>query len=102
VVEQRRYERTPIDVALEFSPRGRTDRLSGRATDISIGGMYIETVSAAPFGSEIVVHVHLPGQRGPLAIPGIVRWSSPKGMGLQFKLLGARETHAIMALASRR
>jgi type IV pilus assembly protein PilZ len=99
LVELRRYERTPIDVPLEFSSRDGADRTTGRATDISLGGMFIETSAPAPFGGEIVVHVHLPGQPRPLAIPGVVRWARPKGMGVQFKLLGARETHAITALA---
>jgi type IV pilus assembly protein PilZ len=102
VVEQRRYERTPIDIALEFSPRDRAERVIGRATDISLGGMYIETESPAPFGADVVVHVLFPGQRSPLSIPGVVRWAGPKGMGIQFGLIGARETHAITALATRR
>jgi hypothetical protein len=34
VVELRRYERTPIDIAVEFSPPGSAQRSSGRATDI--------------------------------------------------------------------
>jgi type IV pilus assembly protein PilZ len=102
VVELRRYERTPVDIALEFTHREGVDRAPGRATDLSLGGMFIETAHPAPFSTEIVVHVQLPGQRAPFAIPGVVRWASPNGMGVQFKLLGARETHAITALASRR
>jgi type IV pilus assembly protein PilZ len=102
VVELRRYERTPVDIPVEFSLRDRSERVSGRATDISLGGMFIATASPAAFSSELVVHVHLPGQRTPLAIPGVVRWARPDGMGVQFKLLGARETHAITALASKR
>ena len=31
-------------------------------------------------------------------IPGVVRWTRPDGMGVQFGLLGARETHAITEL----
>ena len=102
MVELRRYERTPIAIGIEFSHRGGTERTAGRATDISLGGMFIETPAAAPFGGEIVVHMQLPGQRAPLAIPGVVRWAGPKGMGVQFKLLGARETHAITELTAKR
>jgi hypothetical protein len=102
VVELRRYERTPVDLALEFTRRDGTDRVAGRAKDLSLGGMFIETDAPAPFSTEIVVHVLLPGQRGPFAIPGVVRWAGQTGMGVQFKLLGARETHAITALASKR
>ena len=101
MVDLRRYERKTIDVALEFSRRDQP-RVKGRGTDISLGGMFIECDAPAPFGAEITVHVYLPGQRGELAIPGVVRWARPDGMGIQFKLLGARETHAITALSLRR
>ncbi len=100
MVEQRNYRRTPIDIALEFQLRDRTDRIAARAADISLGGMFIATAAPAPFGAEIVVTIHFPGQRAPMSIPGVVRWARPDGMGVQFKLLGARETHAITALAS--
>jgi hypothetical protein len=30
-----------------------------------------------------------------MLLPGIVRWTKQDGMGVQFRLLGARETHAI-------
>jgi hypothetical protein len=102
VVELRRYERTPIDIAVEFSPPGSAQRSSGRASDISIGGMFIETSTPQAFSTEIVVHVWIPGQRSALAIPGVVRWARDGGMGVQFRLLGARETHAIMSLANKK
>lgn len=102
MVELRRYERTPIDITVEFGPPGSTQRSSGRATDISLGGMFIETATPPGFSTEIVVHVWLPGQRAELAIPGVVRWARDGGMGVQFRLLGARETHAIMSFGKKR
>jgi hypothetical protein len=102
--ELRRYQRAPIDVPVEFVARGRdngkpTDRKgSGRATDISVGGMFVQTAEPLPFSTEVVAHVTLPGQRAPFALPAVVRWVGPTGMGLQFGLIGARETHAITEL----
>jgi type IV pilus assembly protein PilZ len=49
-----------------------------------------------------VVHLWIPGQRAALAIPGVVRWARDGGMGVQFGLLGARETHAIMSLVQKK
>jgi hypothetical protein len=42
--------------------------------------------------------VILPSQRAPFALPGVVRWNRDGGMGVQFGLIGARETHAITEL----
>jgi len=99
VVELRRHQRATIDVAVEFVAKGSTERTTGHAKDVSVGGMFIVTAMPLPFGAALVVHVTLPGQKGPFALPGVVRWSrSGEGMGVQFGLLGARETHAITEL----
>jgi type IV pilus assembly protein PilZ len=99
VVELRRHQRAPLDVALEFVAKGSTERASGRARDISVGGMFVVTDTPLPFGADLVVHLTLPGQRSPFALPGVVRWSkNGEGMGVQFGLVGARETHAITEL----
>lgn len=94
-VEQRRYARAPIDSPATFSVKGKTDRMQGLAKDISVGGMFIETPTPAAFGADVIVHVTLPGGDGPVALPGVVRWVRDGGMGVQFGLLGAVETHVI-------
>lgn len=101
LVELRRYERTPIDVEVEFERKGSNERCVGHATDISLGGMFIRASAPPGFSTEIVVHMHARGPRGSIAIPGVVRWTRGDGMGVQFGLLGARETHAITELMKR-
>jgi type IV pilus assembly protein PilZ len=63
--------------------------------------MYVQTATPLPFGSEVVVHVVLPGQKAPMVLPAVVRWARTEGMGLQFGLIGARDTHAITELTSK-
>jgi type IV pilus assembly protein PilZ len=63
--------------------------------------MFIETESPAAFGADVVVHVRLhTAARGEqeFALPAVVRWVRSDGMGVQFGLLGALETHAITEL----
>jgi uncharacterized protein (TIGR02266 family) len=98
-LELRRYHRAPLDCPLEFVPKGGNDRVKARAKDISLGGMFVQTEKPLAFGLELVVHITLPGQKAPFALPAVVRWSrAGEGMGVQFGLLGARETHAITEL----
>lgn len=96
--ELRRHQRASIDVAVEFVAKGASERKSGHARDVSVGGMFIETTAPLPFSTELVVHATLPGQRAPFVLPAVVRWSGKDGMGIQFGLIGARETHAITEL----
>jgi type IV pilus assembly protein PilZ len=95
LIEQRRYARTPIDAALSFALKGVDEWRDGIAKDVAIGGMFVETASPADFGAEVRIRVQLPGGRDRFELPGVVRWVRPGGMGVQFGLLGARETHVI-------
>jgi len=70
----------------------------GTARDIGIGGVFIESAELPAFGTEVVVVGRLPGTQTELRLPGVVRWANPDGFGVQFGLLGARETHALSAL----
>jgi len=99
VAELRRHQRAPLDVAVEFVAKGSTERAAGRSRDVSVGGMFILTDAPLPFGADLVVHVTMPGQKSPFALTGVVRWSKAgEGMGVQFGMMGARETHAITEL----
>jgi hypothetical protein len=62
--------------------------------DISNGGIFLAGPSPWPEGTELVLIFDLPGV-GRSQIPGFIRWHRADGFGVQFGLLGARETHAI-------
>jgi PilZ domain len=101
VIEKRRFARAPIDMPVLFAVKGGAQSTPGIGKDISIGGMFVQTQAPASFGSEVVVRVRL---RTPsngdqsFDLPGVVRWVRSGGMGVQFGLLGAVETHAITEL----
>ena len=80
-----------------FTLKGKTaqPQTRGLAKDVSVGGMFVETSSPAAFGADVVIHLTLPGSNEPVALPGVVRWVRDGGMGVQFGLLGAVETHLI-------
>ncbi len=97
--EQRRFTRVPIQLAVTFGKKGDDQRGTGTALDIAVGGMFIATDTPAAFNSDVVVYARLPGGEADVELPGRVRWAKKDGMGVQFGLLGARETHAITEIA---
>ena len=99
MVEQRRYARVPLNTPASFSTKGEAGTREGVAKDIAVGGMFIETATPARFGADVIVHVELPGPDGPVSLPGVVRWVRDGGMGVQFGLLGAVETHIITEIS---
>jgi type IV pilus assembly protein PilZ len=72
--------------------------IHGSAKDISVGGMFIESDAQVSFGLEVTISLRLPNTKANSRLPGVVRWIKPGGFGVQFGLLGARETHAISEL----
>lgn len=101
-MEKRRHERASIDVPVLFAVKGAAGHGQGIGKDISIGGMFILTEGTAAFGAEVVVRVRLrtpSGGEQDFDLPGVVRWVRDGGMGVQFGLLGALETHAITELS---
>lgn len=86
---------------MDFSAEGSEATFLGTGTDLSLGGIYIETDHPLPFGTQLVVRISFPSQSDPLEVPATVRWTCTEGMGVQFGLLGARVTHAITEIARR-
>jgi hypothetical protein len=92
VQEKRVHPRVQVelDVSCEIKDR---EAIAGIAKDVSLGGMFIEAAETPAFGTQLTILARLSGMDAKL--PGVVRWAKPGGFGVQFGLLGARETHAI-------
>jgi hypothetical protein len=99
--EKRRAPRVRIHLDVEFTIRDSFERAMGVANDISQSGMFIETSSPAPFGAGVSIEFEAPARGGATVVPATVRWTSAEGMGVQFGLLGARETYAIAEIMNK-
>jgi hypothetical protein len=97
--EKRKFERVSIRVAAVIEVDGKEAMEVGEAVDLSLGGMFVAGVGAS-FGASVRVRVCLPGSEAAVVLPGVVRWVRAEGVGVQFALLGARETYAIMNATS--
>lgn len=92
--ELRKFSRKLVSVGVVIEgPDGA--RTSGLATDLSIGGMFVGVAAQYPFGALVTVEVL---SDPPMQLPGTVRWNKPEGLGIQFGLIGVRETSTIMAI----
>lgn len=98
MTEHRQHPRKPLKLSVSFAPIGG-DRVEGSCRDISLGGMFIETMEPIAYGAEVIVYLSLPGIHAETAVKSIVRWTQRgTGMGVQFGMMGARETHALLEL----
>jgi hypothetical protein len=72
--------------------------------DLSLGGCFLETTSPPSLDAVILVHLELPGLRDESGQPitavirSRVRWTTHEGVGVQFGMMGARETAALLEL----
>jgi len=90
-------EVAPGAIVLNYTNPASANAMAMAQVD-TVRSLSLCSCSPLPFNAELVVHVTLPRQRTPFALPAVVRWAGPTGMGLQFGLIGARETHAITEL----
>lgn len=99
MIDQRRHNRQGISETVTFRDTNG-NAYEGRAKDISLGGMFIETKDTLPFGAPLEVRLTITGTTPPevLVLPAVSRWSSPVGMGIQFGLYGAKEPHLLTEL----
>jgi type IV pilus assembly protein PilZ len=97
VSEHRQHPRKNLTSPVAFQT-GAGPRIEATCQDVSLGGMYIETSEPLAYGTKLRVFLWLPGLRHEAQIEGIVRWWKPTGMGVQFGVMGARETHALTTL----
>ena len=97
--EKRQHQRAVLRVSVAIRGQADDARSEGQtwaaeSEDISLGGMFILGDTLPPIGTEVQVEFVLPGL-GPVRMPAYVRWKREVGVGLQFGLIGPRETHAI-------
>ena len=91
-----RYERR-----LEVEMTADGNRHLGHSRNISLGGMFVETVQALPVQTTIQVRFRVPTQPEPVDVTGEVRWVEAggagqlSGMGIRFHGLRARDVWAL-------
>ncbi|MFO7179839.1 MAG: PilZ domain-containing protein [Pseudomonadota bacterium] len=94
MLEKRVHPRVAIDASVSCE-RSDGEVFDGQARDISIGGMFVASNQTVNFGQELWIRIRLPTAKREIALPAVVRWTKAGGFGVQFGLLGARETHAL-------
>jgi Tfp pilus assembly protein PilZ len=102
VADNRQHPRKIIRVPVAFQLEGAEEIVEAECTDVSLGGMFVETDAPGPYGAALVVYIQLPDMEQDAALTGTIRWvKKGVGMGVQFGVMGARETHGIIELVRR-
>jgi uncharacterized protein (TIGR02266 family) len=73
---------------------------TARTRNISLGGVFIETEQALPFGARVALKFPVPTQVEPIEVEGQVRWLEMedgrlRGLGVRFEGLRARDVWAL-------
>ena len=92
--ERRRHVRKRVDLEVRVV-RAEGEPLTAHGSDMSAGGMFMESVVLLPVATPVEVTFRVPTSRNDMTVRAIVRWTTPTGMGVQFQTLGARETYAV-------
>lgn len=91
-----RYDRR-VEVELVFDGK----KSSALTKNISLGGMYVETLDLIPADTTLQVRFRVPTQPEAVDVSGEVRWvdrggpGKPNGIGIRFHGLRARDVWAL-------
>lgn len=96
--EKRAHSRVSVSVQVTCTTEGGAV-VKGVTRDLSVGGAFVDSGDIPAFGSKVSVVLGVAGAEN-LRITGIVRWTKPGGFGVQFQLLGAKETYLLAKLSS--
>jgi hypothetical protein len=81
--QKRRFVRHAISAAAQVLDTGSGTRLNARASDLGLGGCYLDTVTPFPVGTE--VQIGLQKDEALIQLPGKIVYSSlGSGMGVVF------------------
>jgi Tfp pilus assembly protein PilZ len=86
---QRRHERLPVSVPVDWRVPSQTDRHPSSLEDIGTGGAFIRTAERPPAGTSVVLELVPPGALSPQPIEGRVAWErktpGAEGFGVEFR-----------------
>jgi hypothetical protein len=83
---RRKHTRIPIEVGVRYRLPGTADMVTGKLTEISVGGALLQSPhkGSIPLGTEVVLEILPPGGAAPMPITGRVGYHAPNGNGLKF------------------
>ena len=95
--EKREHVRVPVSLSAQCEPSG-AEPFAGEMTDLSLCGARVASGRMVPVGTSMVIVVQLPSAHEASRLPATVRWTVGESFGVQFGLLGARDTRVIAEL----
>jgi type IV pilus assembly protein PilZ len=96
VERKRQHIRVSLRLAVLCQPK-QGNPFGGVVADLGLGGARITSSQIPPPGA-LEIAARLPGSPNLSHLPATVRWMDGGGFGVQFGLLGARDTKAIAEL----
>lgn len=82
--DRRKHERVPISIAVKYEDHHETVVVQSR--DLSVGGLFLGTITPAAPGTDLDLHLDLPAEVGPVQARGhVVHCLQGIGMGVEFR-----------------
>ena len=98
--ERRRYPRIPVEIFIEYEALEQF--FKDYVTNISRGGIFIQTETPLPIGTKLYIRFLLPGSQEVIKTEGEVVWRSEegkqRGMGVAFKKLDREARDRVEAI----
>lgn len=98
-MRNRRYKRAPAPESFQVTWQCPGVQEAGHGTSVNLGGIFLVSSNSLQKGTTLKLKIPHPG--GDLPVNGIVRYSSPEGMGVEFVAIGNKEKAKLDMLVKR-
>lgn len=81
--DRRKFERVPIAIVVRYEDH--EEQVAVMSRDLSLGGLFLGTITPAPASTPLDLHLHLPSPHGEVHARGtVVHCLQGIGMGVEF------------------
>ena len=81
--DRRKFERIPLAIVVRYSDH--EEQVAVMSRDLSLGGLFLGTVTPAPMATALALHLYLPAPHGEVHAHGkVMHCLQGIGMGVEF------------------
>jgi hypothetical protein len=94
--ERRKFPRVPLKQSVRFCAKGWQHTIRATVSDLSLGGMFIQSDKLPQVGEEVACGFHMIGEHGaPILAKGRVVWISQEEEGFGLKFIKISTEHLV-------
>lgn len=98
-IEQRKYSRSPVSLLVQVRLESGV-LVEGKASNVSLNGLFLETERSLPLGSPVRIHMTVGNveEKADIVCPGVVSRLDERGVAIEIGKIDEESLHRLCGL----